>query len=953
MAKWFTQMLLIGVAYAIAGRIGQYFAAPPIYATAVWPASGVALVGVLLLGYRVWPGLFLGALVVNSWSSVLEASSAKEVGLALLPAASISAGVTLQALIGAWLIRRYVGFPSDLSRERDILKFFGLGGPLACTIGATVGVRTLLAAGTYPESQAALNWWTWWVGDVIGVVVFAPLTLILFAKPKQVWQGRRLTVAVPLCITLAAVAIAFAFSHVSEQQRARLKFEHRASNVFDNLKENVARYLDMVHSMQSFYASSESVTREEFDVFHGHLLTRRGGTQALGWVPRVPRDQREQYESQARSSGFSDFQFTERAADGSIRPVSDRPEYFPIYFIVPHAGNELAFGFDLGSNEARRNALALARDSGEQVATAPITLVQETERQTSFLVIVPVYTNGSDTTTQQNRRKNLRGFVTGAFRVGEIVGATLTAIGGADFRLSIVDTAAAGNNRALYDSGVDQTRPKSSESLPVLSRKIRWTSDLKVAGRPWKFDFVPSDNFFASDSDNDTWLVLAGGLMFTSLLGVFLMIISGRATQVEELVVDRTHELSETNLELEHEIAERKRFEDALSKTHEDLERRVEERTTDLKASEARYQDLYDHAPDMFVSVDVATQRLIECNHTFLTVTGFKKHEIIGRPIFEIYHDDSLGAARVSMQSFLDTGSNKDVELNLLRKNKEPLAVSLNVSAVRDEHGQLTHSRAVLRDISETKLAEAKIKHHEAELAHVARLSTMGEMAAGLAHEINQPLAAIAAYADGVAVRLRGGGITDDQLNDVVRHIAADAHRAGEVIRRLRRFVRNREPERAPVDINTLVRDVAQFVASDATQRQIRVELDLADNMPTALSDAIEFQQVLLNLVRNGFDAMADTHAEDRLLRILTRSSDRVLEISVEDHGHGLPGSTNEQVFEAFFTSKDEGLGMGLAISRSIVESHGGRIWATPTSGGAVFHFTLPIATEDAMPHIE
>jgi len=317
--------------------------------------------------------------------------------------------------------------------------------------------------------------------------------------------------------------------------------------------------------------------------------------------------------------------------------------------------------------------------------------------------------------------------------------------------------------------------------------------------------------------------------------------------------------------------------------------------------------------------------------------------------VFDLYHPDCLDTVRETIQLLLSTGRVKDVELLLLRKHDEPLAVSLNVSAVRGADGKIIHSRSVLRDIHEKRLAETRIKQHEAELAHVARLSTMGEMAAGLAHEINQPLAAITAYAGGVAMRLRNGTLDDDQLSEVVEEIAAAAHRAGEVIRRLRRFVRNREPDRAPVKINSLILDVAQFVAADATQRQIRVQLDVAEDLPPALSDPIEFQQVLLNLVRNGFDAMEDTDADDRVLTIRTRLVDLEIVISVEDHGNGLPGSTSEQVFEAFFTSKQHGLGMGLAISRSIVESHGGRIWADNTHRGAAFHFTLPIAPKDAV----
>ena len=949
MAKWFAHSFLIAVAYLIAGRLGQYLANPPVYPAAVWPAAGIALAGVLLLGFRVWPGLFLGALIVNSLSPLLDADSAAEVGNALLIGTGVGVGATLQAVAAAALIRRYVGFPNALSRERDILLFLGIGGPGACVIGASIGVGTLLAAGTFEWSLAAHSWWTWWVGDTIGVIVFAPLTLVCFARPRHVWRTRVLSVAVPLCVTLVVVAAVFIYAQLSEQNRTRLMFERRAAYVFHDMKEHIDSYVDVVHSMQSFYASSDDVTRREFEVFNRRLLARHQGIQALEWLPRVVRDRREEYESKGRDAGFPTYRITESGPDGAMVPAADRPEYYPVFFVVPYEGNEVALGFDLASDDVRRAALQAARDQSEPVATPPITLVQETATATSFLVLLPVFANDSAVETRKDRHENLRGYVLGVFRVRDMIDATLQSVELRSFDLKIVDIDVGPDRQMLYESGHDGVGPKSTEVLPMLAEEIRWSSDLSVAGRTWRFTFTPNKEFYEAGAEQGTWFVLAGGLAFTSLLGLFLMIMSGRATQVEELVIDRTQELSETNQELESEIAVRKRFEEALSTAHEQLEHRVEERTADVKASEARYQDLYDNAPDMFVSIDVATKKPIECNRTFLDVTGFDRNEILQRTVFDLYHPDCLETVRETIQLLFSTGSVKDVELLLLRKHDEPLAVSLNVSAVRGADGKFVHSRSVLRDIHEKRLAEARIKQHEAELAHVARLSTMGEMAAGLAHEINQPLAAITAYADGVAMRLRNGTLDDDQLSSVVGDIAADAHRAGEVIRRLRRFVRNREPDRAPVEINSLILDVTQFVAADATQRQIRIQLDVAEDLPPALSDPIEFQQVLLNLVRNGFDAMEDTDADDRILTIRTRLVDLAIEISVEDHGHGLPGSTNEQVFEAFFTSKQEGLGMGLAISRSIVESHGGRIWASNSRHGAAFHFTLPIAPKDAV----
>ena len=228
-------------------------------------------------------------------------------------------------------------------------------------------------------------------------------------------------------------------------------------------------------------------------------------------------------------------------------------------------------------------------------------------------------------------------------------------------------------------------------------------------------------------------------------------------------------------------------------------------------------------------------------------------------------------------------------------------------------------------------------------------MSTMGEMAAGLAHELNQPLAAMAAYAEGAIMRIEKNNFNKAEFTTVFRRIAADAHRAGEVIRRLRHFVKKSSPQRTPLQINEIVREVCQFVGADFSMHDTSLHLDLADDLPCLQADVVQVQQVLLNLIRNSLDAMSEIKSPDRRLFLQTRmTEDQKIEVIVQDTGPGLSKGLEDQVFEQFFTSKENGLGMGLAISRSIVEAHGGRIWfASPTNGAARVHFTLPIAAEE------
>jgi PAS domain S-box-containing protein len=895
MAKWLLYSALMAVGYFLAGRLGQLLAVPPSYATVIWPASGIALAGVLLVGYRILPGVFVGALMVNGWTPLLMADSLEAAASSLMLPASISLGATLQALTGVFLIRRFVGYPNSLMQDHLVWAFLGLGGPVACLVAATWGVASLAFAGAFDGAGAALNWWTWWVGDVIGVIIFTPLILICFARPRRVWQPRLLSVALPLSAAFAVSVLGFVSMQTLEQSRAKLRLEGIAADVHRRLNEQLLEHLNLLHTVESFYASSTHVERSEFATFNRQLLSRSTGTRAIAWLPLIQDRNRKSFETRARAEGLADFTLTEFTTDQPRNTSEGSLEHFPVLYLEPPQSTAISLGFDVASNPGLQKTMDTSRDSGRLVATRPLRLAEHHENQPFIFAFNPIYVADDSLATVTQRRQSLRGFAVGVFDVNDIIGAALPTKDLQDFNLTIVDGSADSDSPIIYAHAQLASPYKASEVAPLLANTIETTATIDVAGRQWLCKFTPTANFYAGQAVSHTWLIFACGLFLTTLLGAFLLMLSGRTARVT--------------------------------------------------ASEARYFDLYDNAPDMFISVDVSTQRVIECNQTLLDATDFSKLDVIGKDFFHLFDLDSQEEVRRAFRSFLAIGQAKDIELRLLCSHGQFVETSMNVSAVRDERGESIHCRVVLRDITAKKLRENLIKNQEMELAHVARLSMMGEMAAGLAHEINQPLAAIAAFAEGAAIRIRNGTSDAPGLARVVDRISADAHRAGEVIRRLRQFVRKREPERHDVDLNELVQEVAQFIGPDVKSREICLILKLGEGLPNLRGDSIQIQQVLLNLVRNSCDAMMDTNPAQRKLTICTHFNGQdSIDVDVHDCGHGLSESMDEHVFEAFFSTKEDGLGMGLAISRSIIESHGGQIWATPNlEGGASFHFSLPV----------
>jgi PAS domain S-box-containing protein len=249
-----------------------------------------------------------------------------------------------------------------------------------------------------------------------------------------------------------------------------------------------------------------------------------------------------------------------------------------------------------------------------------------------------------------------------------------------------------------------------------------------------------------------------------------------------------------------------------------------------------------------------------------------------------------------------------------------------------------------IRDITARRRAEQESRQRLNELAHVSRVSNMGEMAAALAHELNQPLMAIVGYASGCALRVEAGTIETSELQAALRQVSTQAVRAGEILRGLRDFVRKGRPQRRPVNVNDLAREVTDLADVEARTHGVTLRMELDATIPAVLGDPIQIEQVMLNLIRNGIEAMSETVAP-RILTLQTSClSDRIVAVTVIDRGKGLPAGIDD-LFEPFVSSKPKGLGLGLSISRSIVEAHGGTLTAwSDTQPSTTFQFTLPVA---------
>jgi C4-dicarboxylate-specific signal transduction histidine kinase len=263
------------------------------------------------------------------------------------------------------------------------------------------------------------------------------------------------------------------------------------------------------------------------------------------------------------------------------------------------------------------------------------------------------------------------------------------------------------------------------------------------------------------------------------------------------------------------------------------------------------------------------------------------------------------------------------------------------------EGDRVTRVRGVMVDLTNRKRAEEALRQAQSDLAHVNRVTTMGELTASLAHEVNQPIAAAVTNANTCLRWLAANPPNVEEARAAATRIAKDGTRAAEIISRIRLLFKKGAPPRELVDVNEVIREMIVLLRSEATRYSVSVRTELAADLPQVQGDPVQLQQVLMNLMINGIDAMEDVDGTRELIIKSQRAENEQLLVSVSDTGAGLPPQQADQIFNAFFTTKQHGTGMGLRISRSLIESHGGRLWAADNSPrGASFCFTLPTKVE-------
>lgn len=889
----------IAVAYAVTGKLGLLLSIPPGYATAIWPPSGIALVALLVFGYRAWPGVFLGSFLVNFLTQYDPSTAPTMLALVIIPIA-VASGAALQALVGAYCVRRFANFPNHLSNEREVFSFLFWGGPISCLISATVGVSTLLIAGKIPEASFWANLGTWWIGDVIGVFILGPLAIVWLLRPCEVWKPRRLTVTLSIGITFALALVAIAFGTNWERQRIKLQFVQQAAARAQPLEKTLVQHIEILHSIKSYFAASPDIDRRHFRIFVQRSFAELSGLQALSWNPRITQAERPKLERETQAEGFPGFEITERNADGELVRAGDRAEHILVHYLEPLKGNENAFGFDIASNPARREALNQARDTGKPIATSRITLVQEAEKQFGVLVVMPVYRNGFPSNTLETRRRNLKGYVVGVFRGGDIVKAALQGLHQEEFVYRLRDQSSNTESQFLfenrpYEQGIHALREMGIFGGTTFLEK---TFPIDFAGREWVFEIAPTQSFLARHREENSWMILIAGMLLTTLVGAFILILSGRSNLLQNLVEERTNklQLSESRLAQAQRIAVLGNWDWNVTKK-------------EMWWSDQTYR-IFEMAPDP------------------------------SKATFESLLDSAHPDDREFLAQTIDTALNDnkpfDIDHRIVLSNGTEKLVNQHGELIFDDDGAASRMMGTVQDITERQ-----------------KLSRMqNEFVATVSHELRTPLTSIKGSLGLIANGVLGAlpEKAADLMSVAYRNVDRLTYLVNDILDQERIASGNMEFDFQTVDLSTLVAEAIESSQGLASQNGVTfVPANLASRARVN-GDGNRLTQVITNLLSNA--ARFSPYGSNVEISVTHRG--RTVRVSVADHGSGITESFRERIFGRFAqadgsnTRESGGTGLGLNISKSIVEIHDGELeFHSEVGVGSTFYFTLPAVDEN------
>ena len=901
LARYLVRSLMLGLAYLGLGLLGLQLAGDPAWVSVLFPASGLALAGLLVLGWRYAPCLVLASFTMN----LLTLHGAPWIAL------GIGLACVLQALAGAWLVQRYVSRPLLLSEPRDLLRFALLGGALACVVSPTLSLACLWLGGRIAGDATLLSaWLSWWIGDTNGVLIAAPIVLSLIGRPRRAWVGRRLSVGLPLLVSCLLMAWAAAIVSGWDRQRAEDAFERDALTIGNAVQLQASEPLLALEATRSMALVAPQLSRQDFELGTRPYLRAGSSLLALGLARVVPAAQQAAFERAARAEGLAGYRVFNRPRPGDQKPPAGE-DAVAIRLIEPMISNAGALGVNIRSIPVARRALELARKTGLPSASAGFEPTQHPEQGLGVVVYAALY--AGDPSTANERATAFSGAISAILRPAQLLAAAAPQLP-AHLRLCLVD----------LDPDPDQ-RLAGEPDCEALSDVPTQRRTISFGGRQWDLRVYAPNGLPQPNPVSVPFAML--GTMVIGLLGMLLLMISGRTQRVENEVRLRT-------AQLQREIADR------------------EEATQALTASEQRLREIFDTAPIgiVFTSVDGVFKAV---NPHFCAMLGLPATALLERHVGEITAVEDRDSLRAQREQ-IERGELREFVANrrLLCADGTVLQTRITVRLMRSTAERPLRLVATVQDISdEHKMRELERARQTAEAANQAKTEFLSRMS----HELRTPLNAMLGFTQLLEMD------SEAPLSARQHSRTAQIQQAGwhllEMINdtldlsRIEAGALRLDP--AMLDLAALLPEAQALVEADAQARHVLIRRELGASAGQAFGDATRVKQIVTNLLSN---AVKYNRPGGAITLLTEMTEPGWVDISVADTGLGLSAEQLAQLYQPFNRLGREhggpaGTGIGLVICKRLAELMGGSLRASSTEGlGSVFVLRLPASGQAASP---
>jgi PAS domain S-box-containing protein len=891
MKQTIVSIIILFFAYFIPGKLGFLLALPPDGSTAIWPSSGFASAGVILLGYKSLPGVFFGSLFLNlnHKLTIVEIFS-PEVLKYSTKSFFIALGALMESLSVAYIVKKFIGFPSHFSHWKDIIILFIFAGLIGSIPSPTIGVSTLYFMGYITINGFLYNWISWWTGNSLGIIAITPILVTMFSPKTYISTNRKIFIAIPLMTILTIVSIAFVNTNRYEQRKLQHNLEQEARHAVMQIENRIQTKLNHIAALESFFVSSENVNRSEFNKFIEYSAQKSSWLYEIDWLQKVTDKNRQAVIESAQKDGIADY---------TIKTINNKLNediQFPVLYSKSRYDNSKILGIDMMSDPEIAPFLKNAISQKSMVATGIKDIHENGQLLRVFSVYKPIYEEVSN-------KQNLLGFISGTYVITTVIDQYANKLKEKGIEIEVFDQTldVDDNTKLIY-------RSYDGNSKFLLKTAI----SIDVAQRLWTVEFMQTEEYLVANKEWHLWYLLIAGLALEAFTAILTLIITGYSATIEDLVKKKTADLEES----EH------RFQLVVKGTKDGI--------WDWKNTE---KDQQYWSPQFYRLIGYDDEELDSRQSTFMSMI----------------HPEDLPSVEKAFNIHVYKERTFDIEHRIRKKSGNYAWFQLRGIIIIDHKTDKKRMTGSISDISDRKNTEKKLKQAKDEAESATKMKS--DFLATMSHEIRTPMNGIIGTIELVLdtkLTSQQKGYLDnilysaenllEILNDILDFSKIEAGKM--------------ELEMSPFNLKHAAEEVIALLLPKAKKKDLKLVLDFKkDAKEYVISDSMRIRQILYNLVGNAIkftDTGQITITVEKQKKIKVAKGKAMLLISVQDTGIGITKEQRRAIFNKFVqadsstTRKFGGTGLGLTICQMLVAMLGGEIGVDSEIGkGSNFSFSL------------